>query len=835
MTVKTMAKPLDKIKKIRSLNEAFTRGGQALSVYREQRGGISVPTDAEFVRLMDASQFGTKPIISESLWQMFFKNGDKHFFESFRRPEASVEIYKKTFSEKSATRFTDAAESIVNGRIDLLGLKNLFVGTEMDWHREPLSEMRSPLKHWKEFDDLDTGETGNKKVVWELNRHQHFFTLGFAFWLTGDESFAATFVNHLETWMEQNPPGIGVNWSSSLEVSFRAVSWIWAFHFFRDSECFRPELFKKALKYLYLHGRHIEQYLSKYYSPNTHLTGEGLGLYYLGTQLPFFSRAKQWRKVGEDILCNEIEKQILPDGVYFEQSTWYQRYSVDFLLQFAILRSLSGKPEKKYEKQIFEKRLQKALDFLMQITMPDGRTPIIGDDDGGRMLPLADAEPDDFRGTLALGAAIFNRGDYKYIAGSPSEEIFWLSGPDGINTYEAIKETEPKEASKDFAVGGYCVMRDGFDTTDNYLIVDCGEVGALSGGHGHADALAVEMAVQGRTLLVDSGTYTYHESSGLRDYFRSSTAHNTMAVDGRSSSEPGNAFNWMTRAEAVKKTWISEDKFDFFEGSHNGYERLADPATHTRSILFLKGDYWIMRDLVETAGEHEFSLHFHFDRDLKPEIGENGRWVGEDHHRLFAFGDNGAWQQKESWISNNHANKVNAPFLRFLSSGQGTQEFFTFILPVASGVAPPEVTEIPTQTGRAFVIKYNGYTDVFVFNDDKENVVETGLFDSNFRYSWARLSEGETFPDEFVLIDGNKLAIGANEILHEENVAHASARRLGHELYIKTENKRRTFLLEQNTTQPKLDDGIERRASNRRRSSSDRRRPTSDRRGPGSK
>src|SRR5437868_3605040 len=82
----------------------------------------------------------------------------------------------------------------------------------------------------KRFDDLDSGETGNKKIVWELNRHQHFFTLGVAFCLTGDELFARTFVHHLETWMDSNPPGIGINWSSSLEVAFRAMSWIWAFH-----------------------------------------------------------------------------------------------------------------------------------------------------------------------------------------------------------------------------------------------------------------------------------------------------------------------------------------------------------------------------------------------------------------------------------------------------------------------------------------------------------------------------------------------------------------------------------------------------------------------------
>ena len=91
-----------------------------------------------------------------------------------------------------------------------------------------------------------------------------------------------------------------------------SMSWIWAFHFFRDSDSFTPDLFHKALKFLYLHGRHIEKYLSTYYSPNTHLTGEALGLYYLGTQLPFFERSGQWRKLGEDILLAELDRQVLP-------------------------------------------------------------------------------------------------------------------------------------------------------------------------------------------------------------------------------------------------------------------------------------------------------------------------------------------------------------------------------------------------------------------------------------------------------------------------------------------------------------------------------------------
>lgn len=791
MAVEIMGKPLGKMKSIRSLDEILTRSGQAFSVYREQlRGGTEIPTDEEFVRLIDAGQFGKAPIIAESLWKKFYKNSETHFFSPFRTPEASAAGFREIFGDKSTHKFIDAAERIVDGRIDLLGLKNLEIGTEVDWHREPFSGKQSPLKHWKEFDDLDTTETGDKKILWELNRHQHFFTLGFAYCLTGDERFAAVFVDHLESWMEQNPPGMGINWASSLEISFRSISWIWAFNLFRDSEYFTPELFKNALKYLHLQGRHIEQYLSKYYSPNTHLTGEGLGLYYLGTQLPFFERAEDWRKLGDDILTTEIEKQILPDGVYFEQSTWYQRYTVDFFSHFVVLRSLSGESANGK----IDDRLQRAFNFLAHITMPDGRTPLIGDDDGGRLLPFTNAEADDFRGSLAVGAAIFGRGDLKYVTTQASEEVFWLLGVEGIDIYNALDDAEPPQASAEYAYGGYCVMRDGYDETDNYLIVDCGEVGALSGAHGHADALSFAMAIQGKTLFVDPGTYTYHESREARDHFRSSAAHNTVTIDGRSSSEPGSTFGWKTRAECERKNWITEERFDFFEGSQAGYERLVNGATHTRSILFLKGDYWIMRDLVQTTGQHDFALNFHYNPEIDPEISEGGGWVGDDAHRMFTFGDFGTWRKGESHVSNYHGHRVAAPLIRFLSRGFGTQEFFTFVLPVTPGIEPPQVLEVPTPAGRAFVVKYNGYTDAFVFNELGKSV-ETGMFDTNFKYSWARLRQDEAVPDEFVLIDGNRLRIGEHDVFDESEVLHSAARRLGNELYVKTDKTRRTLSL----------------------------------------
>ena len=772
---------------MRGLDELLTRGGQAISAFREQAQGGAIPTDQEFESLLSRGSFDNRKPTDSLLRERFYSSGKRSFFSVFADSKTSSQTFRSAFGEEAVSSLVSAADSLVEGRIDLLGLKGVLVGKEVDWHFEPIASKRSPLKHWKQFDELDSSETGNKKIIWELNRHQHFFTLGAAYWLTGDERYARTFAAQLRSWIDTNPPGMGINWASSLEVAFRAMSWIWAFHFFQNSSHLIPALFKKAIKILYLHGRHIETYLSTYYSPNTHLTGEALGLYYLGTQLPFLDRSRHWRQLGEDILTAEITRQVHPDGVYFEQSTWYQRYTVDIFSHFLILRELNAENIYTGQSAELERRLERAFEFLMHLTLPDGKTPLIGDDDGGRMLPLTGAEPDDFRGSLGLGAVLFDRPDFKFVSGGASQEIFWLKGPDGLDRFAGFPCGEPAVSSTSFPDGGYYVMRDGWGDTDNFLVVDCGEIGAMTGGHGHSDALSVEVAVHGKTLLVDSGTFTYHDPNGLRDYFRSTAAHNTLTIDGLSGSEPKAAFSWRSTAKAEPGSWLSNKRFDFFKGSHDGYERLGDGAKHTRSILFVKGDYWIMRDHVEGKGSHEYALNFHYSVDSKPVVADEGKCVSDDHHRLFVFGDNGAWQHKESWVSNNHAHRVNAPYLRFISQGEGQQEFFSFILPADTGIEHPSVEEISAAWGRAFFIRYAGYTDLFVYNDAPTHPIDNGIFLSNFEYSWARLRDGESLPDEFILVNGDRFALGGHEIFESHEVNSASARRLGSELYIETD------------------------------------------------
>ncbi len=796
-TTATMANPIEKIRKLkgRTWTELRSRGGQALSAYTEQMGlSGKLPGDEEFWDLIEKSYFIDDALTKDNLLTSFYENADVRFFPSFRNKPETIALLRG-FDEKVIRHIIEKAEKITEGKFDLLGYQNLDFGSNFDWHYEPISGKHVPLKHWKQFDELDSAETGDKKIIWELNRHQHFFTLGAAYLLSKDEIFATTFIRHLESWMEQNPPGMGINWVSSLEVSFRAMSWIWAFQFFKDSEYFTAEIFLKSLKFLHVHGRHIEKYLSTYYSPNTHLTGEALGLYFLGSQLPFFKRAEHWRNIGEEILIAELDRQILPDGVYFEQSTWYQRYTADFYSQFLILKGLDSQKLAPQQHEKLDTKTQKVIDFLMCVTRPDGTTPFIGDDDGGKLLPPSSLKPNDFRAVLSTGAVIFDRGDYKFVAGNLAEETLWLLGSEGVKEFEALRGIRPENNSYGFCDGGYLVMRDGWEKTDNYMLIDCGNMGGIAGGHSHADTLSINLAAGGRTMLVDPGTYTYHESKELRDYFRSTSAHNTLCVNQKSSSELGGAFSWQTSAQAKIDSWISQDRFDFFAGSHDGYKRLAKSATHSRSVLFLKNDYWIVRDYVETTGENEYGLNFHFNIKTKPEIenaANGGFSVNESSAedvglKLLTFGDNGLWHNKESWVSPCYGRKVNAPFLRFVSKGIGSQEFFTFMMPTDSSFNAPEVFETDVIGGRAFVIKYRDYNDLFVFGDGNGQTIRTEFFDTNFKFLWARLSEGEALPEEFVMIDGTNFVLNGREIVnHPQPLNFVNARRLGAKLNVST-------------------------------------------------
>src|SRR5271163_1451718 len=269
-----------------------------------------------------------------------------HFFFSGTEASARAELLRKHLPQATSEILREADE-ICSHRFRLLGYENLDftlhgdVGDQIDWHLDPVHGKRTPLEPWFKIPFLDFAAVGDHKVIWELNRHQHLVTLATALLLTGDEKYTRELIAQWRSWIKANPYPLGINWGSTLEVAFRSLSWMWVDQLLAGTaECgeFRAEL-APALAF---HGRYIERYLSTYFSPNTHLLGEATTLFFLGTLYPQMPGADRWKKSGWRIVVQEAQRQVRPDGVYFEQSLHYHVYALDFFLYARLLAARNG-------------------------------------------------------------------------------------------------------------------------------------------------------------------------------------------------------------------------------------------------------------------------------------------------------------------------------------------------------------------------------------------------------------------------------------------------------------------------------------------------------------
>lgn len=694
----------------------------------------------------------------------YLRNRESRFFAGLNDRTDAVQLLRARWPDAERSTIA-AADGILNGCFDLLGYTGLDFGSPPDWHLDPLRQVRAPaLPHWSRIDYLDPAVAGDHKVVWELNRHQYLTTLGQAYWYTGDERYATAFVEHLTSWMDRNPPSRGVNWSSSLEVSFRVIAWLWALHFFRNSPVLTGPFVARMLRFVQAHAHHVERYLSTYFSPNTHLTGEALGLFYAGTVLPEFRHAARWRRTGLAVFATEVPRQVLSDGVYFEQSSWYHKYTVDFLTHLIILARLNGidLPEQ------HDHTLERMLEHILALTRPDGTVPLIGDDDGGCLIPLVGPPGQDFRDGLATGAALFDRPDFRYVAAEASPATFWLLGRRGLEQFDGLPAVRPTSGSTAFECGGFHVMRDGWDGDARYLLVDGGPHGSLAGGHAHADALAVVVSCGADNFLVDSGTGTYTTDPAERDRFRSTPAHNTLSIDGASSSMPGGPFRWETMAATTTDRWISTDRFDFYRGSHDGFNRLGPGLVHERSILFVKRGYWIIRDRVTGAGGRMVESSFHFaphvsvvraGADAVMAAGSaSGRAL-----RIHVLGASAETLLESCLVSDVYGSFQPAMRVAYRTNEADDSDFVTLLLPATAADPAPALRQLDTDTGTALTLGHGRFQDRLMVGTTAGLSIDGVSTDAE--WVWLRRCAETGRLLDYILIDGSALYIDGEEVI----------------------------------------------------------------------
>jgi len=525
------------------------------------------------------------------------------------------------------------ADEVLHGRIPIFDTV-IDYGPTMAWRRDPHRGTETPAAYFRRIPYLDLAVAGDHKYIWEINRHQHLVLLAQAAVLTGRDDYCDHVFRQLEHWWAENPFQRGINWTSALEVGFRALSWSWIFHLIgaRMSAEFR----RRFLAELYRHGLHLEYNLSIYFSPNTHLLGEVVALHALGRLFPQFPRAERWRLLGRRLVREHMQSCVKPDGSYFEQSTYYHLYALDMFTFHAVLEDVPAS---------YRDSLARMAEFLAALVSESGDLPFLGDDDGGRLFHPYGPRPRFARASLAAASLLTGKRFFSYTEHDLAEIALWWLGPERCATPRGEVQAQSFRVFED---AGIVVFRRG----PVLALFDAGHFGPGSAGHSHSDTLSLVVTVGDQELLIDSGTYRYMDMEA-RDIFRGTSSHNTVRLGGIDQAFTAGPFRWMRKPEVKLLEFTSDANRDRAVAVCRclGF-------THTRTIEF-SDDEIAVADLIEgPPGEHQVEPSWHFaqePRELAP-----GSWsIGG----LAVFSMDGGTLQP-GWRSRCFGSKEAAPVIR---------------------------------------------------------------------------------------------------------------------------------------------------------------------------
>ena len=448
------------------------------------------------------------------------------------------------------------------------------------------------------------------KVPREMSRFQHIGEMFFA----DKEVSANEFFLQLIDWITANPIRRGVNWACTMDVAIRAVNWIWGIRAFENELSKYPKVEAAISKSLMEHGRHIYSNL-EYYEECTgnHYLSNIAGLIYISARIPDYKDSDEWLLFGIQELISEMNRQVYYDGFSHEASTNYHRLVTEIFLSTSVLveripeqrrlelqkvkiEKYSVKPKlKSAEKNdinlnlvgailppAFYKKLQLMVECTSALTKPNGLVPQIGDNDSARLHKLMPDQGKDIRDhshILALGGELFNDAVLRQDGFQSSFEANVIAG-DFVNKDLNLSSRSSKK-ERFFDDAGIAIL----SNHNAWLCVTCGSNGQNQrGGHGHNDKNSFELNVAGQDYIVDGGCPFYTSNPKMRNKYRSTFAHSTLAVSGKEQDEWQKGSAGLFVLDQTCNPKLKMDDAGTIKGVHDGYGE-----KHTRTLSLSLG------------------------------------------------------------------------------------------------------------------------------------------------------------------------------------------------------------------------------------------------------
>lgn len=515
------------------------------------------------------------------------------------------------------------AAEISAGQIPVLG-RCADVGFPPRWHADPFTGREWPRVAAKRVDYRG----GGAKYVWELSRHEFLPVLAAQYAASGDERWAERCVGALCDWVSENPPLVGIHWTSGLEMGIRLVHWSLVWDLTRGSSSWTPRRVHVFAESVALQSRYLRRHPAAFSSANNHLLGELAGLSAFGMSAPNLVGGAETVKRALARFWASLLLQTTGDGVTREQAFHYQA----FVLQMAAWLWAGLAARGGALPQAARERLLGLAAFLAEVRDPGGEIIPIGDaDDGGVGYLSRERSPGSVPAWIGVLA-----GEANLLHDPPRPIETWLlreasaeSEPLGWAPRSSAAGTEVRVArGRWWRDAGYAA----YEWTSGarvLLLMDAGSLGYLSiAAHGHADALSVWLRHGDTWVLTESGTYLYHEDQRWRAYFRGTAAHNTLVIDGADQSVQRGPTLWGARARAEFRTVRFGAAGAVLLGEHDGYLRLHPPALHRRAVIVLPESGVLVVDWVRSSGRPSVAQHWHMGRGEVSEHDGAAAWQG---------------------------------------------------------------------------------------------------------------------------------------------------------------------------------------------------------------
>jgi Heparinase II/III-like protein/Heparinase II/III N-terminus len=547
------------------------------------------------------------------------RSGGSRRFTALLPPGAREQI---TDSAKAA--LLTAADHLMKGEWEVLGV----VRTDLmmpDWFCDPVTGRRSSSDRYAfRINHRSEEQVGNVKQVWEVSRLQHLTLLATAWFVSGDEAYACRVAEQLRSWWRENPFLSGIHWTNGIELGVRLISLAWIRRLLDDwsgvTGLFEADTL--AVQQIRWHQQYLAAFKSRGSSANNHVIAEVAGQFVACCAFPWFPESERWLRNSARLLERELLRNTFPSGIGRELASDYQRFVAELGLLAAVEAEAAGRPLS----TAVWRRLCAMIDSAAALVDQRLRPPRQGDGDDGRALLLDAPTWDSWASLLSLGETLFGRLDWwpRVATDLTSTIMGSLAGA----THDV--PGRPLSRPSRFPDAGITLLRtDGNGTPEIWCRCDGGPHGFLSiAAHAHADAMSVEVRCGGVDVLADPGTYCYHGEPAWRSYFRSTIAHNTIELGGRSQSGDGGPFLWLHHANSREIEVEDTGEVVRWTAEHDGYLSLRPPARHRRSVRLDRASRSI--DIVDEigGGGHDVRLAFHLGPHVEAEINDTYAVLG---------------------------------------------------------------------------------------------------------------------------------------------------------------------------------------------------------------